>query len=210
VVAVKNELALPKSLQKPTLFCAVTWPHSKKAMHKACIKLAKYASVYSEVEVDGALHYAVGFKKTARDARLCFLFLEKVKELKNYTCFISGQPEKITWRLLNVIECYSKALKTKNRQAYCQVETETESLPYRGMRMNIETLKYEPIGEVGEQIVCMSPCRDLAPFLMLSKKSGIPLVDQVVSAAHEKKQILCPLFKPNLFKELLSESKRYW
>ncbi len=123
---------------------------------------------------------------------------------------MSGQPEKINWRLLNVIDCFSNGMATRNRRAYCEVETETESGPYRGTRLNPVTLKNEPIGRVGDLVHCISPCRDLAPFLMLSLKAEAPLKDQMIAAATEKKQILCPLFDASRFRELLDKPKRYW
>ncbi len=195
-----------KALASNQYFAWVSWPTSKRQVHKTCIKLSKAASFYAEK--DG--RHIVGFKKNAKDAKLCALFLSEVKSIPGYLCMVSGEAQKIDWRLINVLECYSDGIASKNKKAYCYKEDDCDSLGHPGYRTNPVTLKKEPLNDTGDRTHFICPCRDLSPFLQLSRKSGVPLVDQVEATAKIKKQALCPLFDSKGFRELLPEPKAYW
>lgn len=195
-----------KALQSKQFFAWVSWPESKKAVHKTCIKMARRASFYAEK--DG--RHIVGFQKNRKDARLCPLFLNEVKRIPGYVCMVSGEPQKIDFRLINVLDCYSKGLTAKDQRAYCWVEDECDSLGFIGYHTDIETLKKVPNGPTGDRTHYICPCHDLSPFLQLSRRSGVKLIDQVDATSKRKKQALCPLFDLKGFRELLPEPKKYW
>ena len=182
-----------KALADPDLFIAARFFHQRSRAFKAAIKFAKKASFFLETE---DAQYLAGFKKTAKDAKLAYNFLEEIKGAKGLIVFVSGRPEKINWRILNVIDCYSKAMALKNTKAYCHVVS--------------DALFDSPYNPSRDESSALCPCRDLEGFLRLTRRAKHSLLDQVRAAAEEKKQALCPLFRAEDFKELLPEPPKYW
>lgn len=110
--------------------------------------------------------------------------------------------------ILNVIECYAKAMALKNPKAYCHVVTDRLfEKPHKAMRMNVR-LQYDGAGDDETPALC--PCRDIEGFLNLARDAGHSFVDQIIATAEDKKQSLCPLFNAEDFKELMPEPPKYW
>lgn len=179
-------------IQTSGIFCVVRWPDSRRKANATALLTAEHASMFETITEGKLKTHFVAFAKNMKDAKLCAHFLNKVKTL-DYECFIAGEPQKIDWRLINIVQCYADALATSNHEAYCCVEHECDS--------------HTKGGDTTKMIV---PCRDLAPFLLLSRETNTPIQDQIEATAREKKQYLCPLFHANKFKLLLEQPKRYW
>lgn len=166
----------------PEIFCAVRFTKSRAQIYKTCVRLASRATYYVEGEEDGVLTHYCAFAKTPKDAKLAYTFLERVRKLKDHICFINGEPEKITWRILNIINCYAGALKVKNKEAYCH-----------------HTFEFD------EGVEVYSPCKDLSGFLFQIGKMSLEDIAQAFS--EENRQVICPLFNLSKLKKLPT---RYW
>lgn len=199
-----------KDIQDPRIFMAARFRSSKKKAFSDCLALAKRASFFAEAEEDGVLYNYVGFDRSPKMAALIVPFLSSLKNLPGHLCFFEGQIEKVNWRLINVMECYSRGAKAKDQKAYCEVYTERLfEKPHFRLGVDMKTLQNELFDE-DEETPAMCPCKEIEPFLMLSRKSPTPMINQIQALAEDKRINLCPLFNPDGFKEILPEPKKYW
>jgi hypothetical protein len=198
---------------------AVLFPKSKSAVYPLALNLARSASMYQELELDGHMFHVAFFAADIDSMKRALSLINFACRITHAQIYGRGQLIRNSFKAISVIECYINSLKPDNYKAHCFVLK-------RCRIFGEQNLLTGPIGSVPDiDIVDIEvrvdggvpidegpygatsfiiPCAYLTRFADFKLLSVIPasFVDQIRSAGAEHGCDWCPNFRPDEFQKL--------
>lgn len=195
--------------KKREIFCAVRFEKSRAKAYDKAVTFASKAHSYKEIIDKKKIIHLCMFANDPKQVQIAINLIEAIKGMKSVVLILQGEPHLISWRLINVMSCYLKSIKSKNQKAYCQKVDSDIVYGERGRTLKVSgtSIIYERDDDERKFLI---PCKELCGFLELHPDQDANFKEQVEAVAQDKLITLCPFFDSSEFKELEPEPKRYW
>lgn len=182
---------------------AVLFPKSKSAVYPLALNIAKAASLYQEVELEGRTFHVAFFAADIDAMKQALALLTFACRITHTKIYGRGQLITNPFRAVSVIECYMNSLKPDDHRAHChvvkwyRVAVSRACVPALAPAVMLDGTPYE----AGNFVI---PCEYITRFadFKLGALPEVPFVDQIKAAGAKCSCDWCPNFRPGEFKKL--------
>jgi hypothetical protein len=94
-------------------------PLGQSKAYPLAVNIARGASKYEELEIDGKLVHFVYFEKSRADAGRAQALVRYISGWKGVQVFAGGRLAQNTWRVVEVLDCYLSACGCTDWKAHC-------------------------------------------------------------------------------------------
>lgn len=198
---------------------AMLFPTSRSAIFPIALGLAKTASCYREIPLDGRIFHAAFFSADIDAMKLALSLLNFARRMTHTQVYGRGQLINNPYRAASVIQCYMNSLKPSDHRAHCHIvkrfrmDSAVPMLPSNGAAIpDIDHVDIEI--KLGDDFHLNMGSFDYSSFIVpccfiatsadfkLSSVLPVSFEDQIRAAGAKSDCDWCPHFKPEDLKRL--------
>lgn len=188
---------------------AICFSKTTAQNYSISVELAKSASRYKEILIEGKLYHFAVFSKTREDAARAISVINSSNSWKSFQIFTGGKLVQDYYTVLRVLSCYLSAEACNDWTAHC-CDVIDDPFLEKLKKSNVGELKIlmctekpkptmKRIVEVGRFLF---PCKFIQPWFNFQVEHPASIVDQIHALAISKGTDWCPLFSPGNFKKV--------
>lgn len=198
---------------------AVLFPRSKSAIYPLALNLARSASLYQEMELEGRVFHVAFFAADIDSMKRALSLLNFASRITHTQIYGRGQLISNPFRAAAVIECYMNSLKPGDYRAHCHVSkryrVDAGNNRLTGPSSKIPEITYVSIDvRIDDELLIddgpydtssfMIPCGYITKFADFKLSPNFPgsIADQITAAGAKCNCDWCPNFKPGDVKKL--------